>query len=143
MKPNRVVLGPIQVVAPEDWSDITAEVEAPNKAMDARPNNGYGSAAAVATARTDHRDALAWAEYPQEVASPSWRVPPDEAQRIRETDRSQYVAWLRSVLSTWVEDKLDGASVVTSAVLGHGSITAQPFLDMTSKSTQADQDKRG
>lgn len=49
---------------------------------------------AVASAKRDYRDVLAWAEYPGEMQGPSWRLPADEQTRIRAADREQYLAWL-------------------------------------------------
>lgn len=48
----------------------------------------------VAHARRDYRDILGWAEYPEEMAQPTWRFPEDQVARIRAADRSQYLAWL-------------------------------------------------
>jgi hypothetical protein len=42
----------------------------------------------------DYRDLLAWAEYPQELNQPTWRMPAAEVARIRAADRAQYLAWL-------------------------------------------------
>ena len=48
----------------------------------------------VATAKRDYRDVLAWAEYPEELRSPTWRMPAADQARIRAADRAQYIAWL-------------------------------------------------
>jgi hypothetical protein len=48
----------------------------------------------VARATRDYRDVLAWAEYPEELRSPTWRLPAAERARIRTADRAQYLAWL-------------------------------------------------
>ena len=48
----------------------------------------------VAHAKRDYRDVLAWAEYPEEMRSLTWRLPPAEQARIRTADRAQYLAWL-------------------------------------------------
>jgi len=48
----------------------------------------------MARAKRDYRDVLAWAEYPEELRSPTWRLPVAEQARIRTADREQYLAWL-------------------------------------------------
>ena len=48
----------------------------------------------VAAAQRDFRDVVAWAEYPEELRSPTWRLPAAEQARIRTADRAQYLAWL-------------------------------------------------
>jgi hypothetical protein len=48
----------------------------------------------MASAKQDYRDVLAWAEYPEELRSPTWRLPAAEQARIRTADRAQYLAWL-------------------------------------------------
>lgn len=48
----------------------------------------------MARAKRDYRDVLAWAEYPEELHSPTWRLPAAEQARIRSADRAQYLAWL-------------------------------------------------
>jgi hypothetical protein len=48
----------------------------------------------MAQATRDYRDVLAWAEYPEEMRSRSWRLPEEEQARIRAADRAQYLAWL-------------------------------------------------
>src|SRR5690349_21549292 len=37
-------------------------------------------------ARRDYRDVLAWAEYPEELRQPTWRMTPAEQARIRAAD---------------------------------------------------------
>jgi hypothetical protein len=49
---------------------------------------------AIEHARRDYRDVLAWAEYPQELVRPTWRLPAEEVARIRAADRAQYLKWL-------------------------------------------------
>jgi hypothetical protein len=49
---------------------------------------------AIGHAKRDYRDVLAWAEYPGEMAMPTWRMPDDEVKRIRGADKAQYLAWL-------------------------------------------------
>jgi len=49
---------------------------------------------AVAHAKRDYRDVLAWAEYPGEMTLPTWRMPEDEVARVRGADKAQYLAWL-------------------------------------------------
>jgi hypothetical protein len=49
----------------------------------------------IVHARRDYRDVLAWAEYPEELVQPTWRLSEEEVRRIRGADRAQYVAWLR------------------------------------------------
>ena len=49
---------------------------------------------AVAQARKDYRDVLAWAEYPTELGAPMWQLPAAEQARIRAADRGEYLAWL-------------------------------------------------
>ena len=48
----------------------------------------------VADAKRDYRDVLAWAEYPTEIAGPSWRLSHTDQARIRAADRAQYLACL-------------------------------------------------
>ena len=48
----------------------------------------------IVRAKRDYRDVLAWAEYPEEMRSLTWRLPPAEQTRIRRADRAQYLAWL-------------------------------------------------
>ena len=50
----------------------------------------------ITHAKRDYRDVLAWAEYPEEMRSLSWRLPAAEQARIRTADRAQYLAWLES-----------------------------------------------
>jgi hypothetical protein len=50
---------------------------------------------AVVHAKRDYRDVLAWAEYPDELIQPTWRLPDDQVARIRGADRTQYLAWLK------------------------------------------------
>ncbi|HET7463416.1 MAG TPA: hypothetical protein VFJ82_19345 [Longimicrobium sp.] len=56
------------------------------------------------TARSDYRDVLAWAEYPEEFHSPlAFRLDPSDADRarleeVRRRDREQYEAWLRTTI---------------------------------------------
>jgi hypothetical protein len=49
---------------------------------------------AVVAAKRDYRDVLAWAEYPDEMRRPTWRLPAEEQSRIQQSDRMQYQAWL-------------------------------------------------
>lgn len=48
----------------------------------------------IVAAKRDYRDVLAWAEYPDELSRPTWRMPVEEQSRIRTTDRIQYQVWL-------------------------------------------------
>lgn len=49
----------------------------------------------VAAAKTDYRDVLAWAEYPEEMRKDTWKMTDkEEVARIRESDRKQYLDWL-------------------------------------------------
>ena len=48
----------------------------------------------IGHAKRDYRDVLAWAEYPEELVQPTWRLPEDQVARIRGADRAQYLAWL-------------------------------------------------
>ena len=41
----------------------------------------------VAHAKRDYRDVLAWAEYPEELVQPTWRLAEDQVARIRGSDR--------------------------------------------------------
>jgi hypothetical protein len=47
-------------------------------------------------ARQDYRDVLAWAEFPDELVQPTWRLPADRVAEIRAADRAQYLAWLKA-----------------------------------------------
>lgn len=59
---------------------------------------------AVEHARRDYRDVLAWAEYPEELAHPTWRMPQDEVSGMRKRDLAQYRAWLEA--NGWRPDAL-------------------------------------
>jgi hypothetical protein len=50
----------------------------------------------IAHARQDYRDVLAWAEFPEELAQPTWGLPEDRVAQIRAADRAQYLAWLKA-----------------------------------------------
>ena len=45
-------------------------------------------------ARTDSRDVLAWAEYPEEFRSPTWKMENSVVKELRSRDRQQYEQWL-------------------------------------------------
>ena len=49
---------------------------------------------AIEHARRDYRDVLAWAEYPEELRSPTWRLSVGEVERVRARDLAQYRDWL-------------------------------------------------
>jgi hypothetical protein len=51
---------------------------------------------ALEAAKADYRDVLAWAEYPEELVSDTWKMNAEEANKIRERDRKQYLDWLKS-----------------------------------------------
>ncbi len=53
---------------------------------------------AVAQARVDYRDILAWAEYPEEMSAgaPGPDTPPEILRARGERDREQYEQWLNS-----------------------------------------------
>src|SRR5215472_8851466 len=51
----------------------------------------------VTAAKRDYRDVLAWAEYPEELRLPTWRMPADQVREIRLRDRKQYKDWLDKV----------------------------------------------
>ncbi len=48
----------------------------------------------IEIAKSDYRDVLAYAEYPEEMGKDTWRMSDKEARRIREKDRQQYLNWL-------------------------------------------------
>lgn len=53
----------------------------------------------IDAAKQDYRDVLSWAEFPNQLQiSPAElaAMPSDAASEIRERDRRQYLAWLRS-----------------------------------------------
>lgn len=51
----------------------------------------------VRMAKSDFRDVLAYAEYPEEMRKDTWQMTDNvEVGRIRERDRGQYLAWLNS-----------------------------------------------
>ncbi len=50
-------------------------------------------AAYVDVAKIDYRDALAWAEYPNEIRS-TGNAGPEEKEKLRKLDRAQYEEWL-------------------------------------------------
>ncbi len=51
----------------------------------------------IQNAKTDYRDVLAWAEYPEQMRTFSARFnsPPEVIRAIEERDRTQYEQWLR------------------------------------------------
>lgn len=48
----------------------------------------------VESAHQDYRDLIAWAEYPEEINSPTYKMPKEEVDAIRGRDRAQYERWL-------------------------------------------------
>jgi hypothetical protein len=49
----------------------------------------------VETAKSDFRDVLAYAEFPEEMSKDTWKMSDkEEVKRIRERDRQQYIDWL-------------------------------------------------
>lgn len=51
----------------------------------------------VKVAKSDFRDMLAYAEYPEEMRKGTWKMTnKEEVKEIRERDRQQYLDWLRS-----------------------------------------------
>lgn len=53
----------------------------------------------IVAAKEDYRDVLAWAESPIQMRisfAEFAALPPDAAREIRELDRRQYLAWLKS-----------------------------------------------
>ena len=51
----------------------------------------------IEMAKQDYRDVLAYAEYPNEMgksATEMGEMPPQDAKRIRDKDRQQYLEWL-------------------------------------------------
>ena len=51
----------------------------------------------VKTAKTDYRDILAWAEYPEELKFgfiELKKMPAEEVKKIRQRDREQFLQWL-------------------------------------------------
>jgi hypothetical protein len=49
----------------------------------------------VKAAKNDFRDVLAYVEYPEEMKKETWKMKDqEEASRIRERDRKQYLDWL-------------------------------------------------
>jgi len=51
-------------------------------------------------AKRDFRDVLAAAEYPEELITPTWKLPQSECKAIREKDAEQYLRW--------IEEKYEG-----------------------------------
>jgi hypothetical protein len=51
-------------------------------------------ARAIERAQRDYRDVLGWAEFPEEMRRPTWRMPADEVAAVRRADRAAYLAWL-------------------------------------------------
>lgn len=49
----------------------------------------------VGTAKQDFRDILAYAEYPNQMRTDSWKLDAAAAKVLRGQDRKQYLAWLR------------------------------------------------
>jgi len=53
------------------------------------------------TARTDYRDVLAWAEYPEEMKigyTAKSKMTPEQVTDLRRRDREQYLNWLQGGL---------------------------------------------
>lgn len=50
----------------------------------------------IDAAKSDFRDVLAWAEFPAQMQSDSWRLPPHQQQPLIAQDRKQYEDWLLS-----------------------------------------------
>ena len=50
----------------------------------------------IEVAKIDWRDVLAWAEYPEEIMLPTWRMKGEKVTKIRQRDRQQYLNWLNS-----------------------------------------------
>ena len=48
----------------------------------------------VEAAKQDYRDVLAYAEFPLEMKSETWKLDEQKAKEIREKDRKQYLEWL-------------------------------------------------
>jgi len=46
-------------------------------------------------AKKDYRDVLAWAEYPEQVRAPTWKLAPEENSAMQERDLEQYEKWLK------------------------------------------------
>ena len=50
----------------------------------------------VEIAKSDYRDVLAYAEFPEEMRNYTWKMSDkEEVNRIRERDRQQYIDWLQ------------------------------------------------
>ena len=50
----------------------------------------------VETAKSDFRDVLAYAEFPEEMSKYNWKMSDkEEVKRIRERDCQQYIDWLQ------------------------------------------------
>jgi hypothetical protein len=50
----------------------------------------------VEVAKSDFRDVLASAEYPEEMSKNTWKMSDEEeVKRIQERDRQQYIDWLQ------------------------------------------------
>lgn len=45
-------------------------------------------------AKRDFRDVLAAAEYPEELITPTWKIPQSECRAVREKDAEQYRRWI-------------------------------------------------
>ena len=50
----------------------------------------------IQVAKIDWRHVLAWAEYPEEIMLPTWRMESEKVTKIRQRDRQQYLNWLNS-----------------------------------------------
>lgn len=95
-----------QIFPDSDPKEILARLEAMGE-MDGRPSRhrvwlavlklheeGDGDLSSLMeTAKEDHRDVLAWAEYPNQMRfGPT--DDPEKARQLRELDRRQYQTWL-------------------------------------------------
>lgn len=51
----------------------------------------------IDVAKTDYRDVLAWAEYPEQIdtGASQFNSEPDVINAIMKRDRAQYLAWLK------------------------------------------------
>lgn len=50
----------------------------------------------VGIAKNDYRDVLASAEYPNELAAPTWEMADDTCRQIRHKDAREYDEWIGS-----------------------------------------------
>jgi hypothetical protein len=103
--PTELVQKKVRECFPQNqWEDVFAEFRA-NGIGDERTQLAVIKLSAgeiaelrkfIDIARMDPRDVFAYAEYPEEFGSATWKLDPERVREIRERDRQQYLDWLKT-----------------------------------------------